>query len=516
MIDTTKDILFHKSLYYFISSTSLHQSYQLHQIMSSPQQIFGDQASAELARLGITTSDWKRKYRSVTKNMSDELVDDGAIEAYEEEKMTDWTMQLLLQRAAEAAVEIKVDAVAPIVEDAVVEIKVEAVAPIVEDAAVEIKVEAVAAMPKPKRGCNSYIHFSKKNRAIVKAANPEMAPKDIVSELSKMWKGLDEEAKAPYKAMAAADKLRYQTEMESYVPSTTTETKKTKKPKTTTKKTKTKKNSCSKRCMARKWNAKKGELNGNKQCRQFCPSEEADYCQKCQTQSDNYEGKSGAALWKFCHANGITRADTKAKGAKPGLWFGRMDQQEGEFDYPVASFVTDAGQRIVVSAFPDNPTHHVVEEWHVKQSANLAHDSSLKENWPKKFHKIGQLSKQAKKSQKKASKVVQVANVEKLFAEDIDDSDNNDGDSDDEDEQEVLPMIPCIYSGSVYNVNPETFRIVSDEGYEIGLWEIKSDAADKPEATSEIKVWLEKYGWPNDDAQEVIDAAEDSDDSDCE
>ena len=77
-------------------------------------------------------------------------------------------------------------------------------------------------------------------------------------------------------------------------------------------------------------------------------------------------------------------------------------------------------------------------------------------------------------------------------------------------------MIPCIYSGSVYNVNPETFRIVSDEGYEIGLWEIKSDAADKPEATSEIKVWLEKYGWPNDDAQEVIDAAEDSDDSDCE
>lgn len=63
------------------------------------------------------------------------------------------------------------------------------------------KVKAETGVEKPKRK-NPYIIFSSEKRAGVKEANPEMKPKDIVKELSAMWKALSDEEKAPYKEQA--------------------------------------------------------------------------------------------------------------------------------------------------------------------------------------------------------------------------------------------------------------------------------------------------------------------------
>lgn len=63
------------------------------------------------------------------------------------------------------------------------------------------KVKAETGDEKPKRK-NPYILFSSEKRAGVKEANPEMKPKDIVKELSAMWKALSDEDKAPYKQQA--------------------------------------------------------------------------------------------------------------------------------------------------------------------------------------------------------------------------------------------------------------------------------------------------------------------------
>jgi hypothetical protein len=63
------------------------------------------------------------------------------------------------------------------------------------------KVNAETGDEKPKRK-NPYILFSSEKRAGVKEANPEMKPKDIIKELSAMWKALSDEEKLPYKQQA--------------------------------------------------------------------------------------------------------------------------------------------------------------------------------------------------------------------------------------------------------------------------------------------------------------------------
>lgn len=63
------------------------------------------------------------------------------------------------------------------------------------------KVKAETGDEKPKRK-NPYILFSSEKRAGVKEANPEMKPKDIIKELSAMWKALSDEEKLPYKQQA--------------------------------------------------------------------------------------------------------------------------------------------------------------------------------------------------------------------------------------------------------------------------------------------------------------------------
>ena len=48
----------------------------------------------------------------------------------------------------------------------------------------------------PKRPPNAFMIFSKEKRPEVKAQG--LAPKEVLRELGRMWKALDEESKAPY------------------------------------------------------------------------------------------------------------------------------------------------------------------------------------------------------------------------------------------------------------------------------------------------------------------------------
>ena len=111
--------------------------------------------------------------------------------------------------------------------------------------------EELAAMVKPKRGRKSskkksdkptkgrsaYIFYTQAMREQVKDDNPTADHKEITKMLSEMWKDVKEEdgdEHEKYKEMAAEDKLRYEKEMETYVPSDDEEVEK--KPKKSTKK----------------------------------------------------------------------------------------------------------------------------------------------------------------------------------------------------------------------------------------------------------------------------------------
>lgn len=62
----------------------------------------------------------------------------------------------------------------------------------------------------------AFIYFTKAKREEVRASNPEAKNGEIMSLLSKQWKELGKEAKAPYKEQANADKERYRKEMADY------------------------------------------------------------------------------------------------------------------------------------------------------------------------------------------------------------------------------------------------------------------------------------------------------------
>lgn len=64
----------------------------------------------------------------------------------------------------------------------------------------------------PKRGLNSYQIYCKENRVRVKEENPNMKPTEIVTELAREWKLLDELDKKSWKAKAEEDKERYERE----------------------------------------------------------------------------------------------------------------------------------------------------------------------------------------------------------------------------------------------------------------------------------------------------------------
>lgn len=75
---------------------------------------------------------------------------------------------------------------------------------------------------KPKRGSSAYIFFCSETRSQIKQDHPEFDAKQVTAELGVRWTTLkeeDQDAVEKYNAMAAADKARYELEMESYVPS---------------------------------------------------------------------------------------------------------------------------------------------------------------------------------------------------------------------------------------------------------------------------------------------------------
>ena len=71
----------------------------------------------------------------------------------------------------------------------------------------------------PKGVKNAYIMFCSENREKVKEQHEDMSPKEIISELARLWKETDDEDKTKYQEMAAEDKKRYESEMSDYVPS---------------------------------------------------------------------------------------------------------------------------------------------------------------------------------------------------------------------------------------------------------------------------------------------------------
>ncbi|BFU23434.1 HMG (high mobility group) box domain containing protein [Entamoeba histolytica HM-3:IMSS] len=52
---------------------------------------------------------------------------------------------------------------------------------------------------KSKKGKNPYIKFCQEKREEVKAANPDLKPKEITSKLVEIWNGMNEEEKAKFK-----------------------------------------------------------------------------------------------------------------------------------------------------------------------------------------------------------------------------------------------------------------------------------------------------------------------------
>ena len=66
--------------------------------------------------------------------------------------------------------------------------------------------------PKIKKPMSAYVIFSNIKREEVKKSNPELSPKEILSFLGKLWKGLSDDDKVKYNDLAAQDKVRYQKE----------------------------------------------------------------------------------------------------------------------------------------------------------------------------------------------------------------------------------------------------------------------------------------------------------------
>jgi len=75
---------------------------------------------------------------------------------------------------------------------------------------------------KPKRGSSAYIFFCGDTRAKIKKDHPDFNTKQLTAELGVRWaalKATNPRGLKKYNDMAVADKARYEREMESYVPS---------------------------------------------------------------------------------------------------------------------------------------------------------------------------------------------------------------------------------------------------------------------------------------------------------
>ena len=75
---------------------------------------------------------------------------------------------------------------------------------------------ATTATDPPKRKRTAYILYSMAKRAEVKKAKPDASPQDIIKMISAEWRGIGDEGKKVWDEKAAADKIRYDEEMEAY------------------------------------------------------------------------------------------------------------------------------------------------------------------------------------------------------------------------------------------------------------------------------------------------------------
>jgi len=64
----------------------------------------------------------------------------------------------------------------------------------------------------PKRGKSAYIFYTMEKRSEVKAANPTASMTDVTKKMAETWNALSAEDKKHYQDLAAADKLRFETE----------------------------------------------------------------------------------------------------------------------------------------------------------------------------------------------------------------------------------------------------------------------------------------------------------------
>lgn len=69
---------------------------------------------------------------------------------------------------------------------------------------------------EPKRAKTAYIFYTIDNRTKVQSENPDMKTTEIMSELGKQWKSLDDSKKSKYVEMAKNDSDRYKQEKEAW------------------------------------------------------------------------------------------------------------------------------------------------------------------------------------------------------------------------------------------------------------------------------------------------------------
>lgn len=91
---------------------------------------------------------------------------------------------------------------------------------VMEDASVAGPTEKKTKKEKkagPKKASTSYNYFMAQNRQSIKACMPENCTNaELLTEIGRQWKILNEEQKKPYDALAAKDKVRYQKELEIF------------------------------------------------------------------------------------------------------------------------------------------------------------------------------------------------------------------------------------------------------------------------------------------------------------
>ena len=71
---------------------------------------------------------------------------------------------------------------------------------------------------RPTGPCSAFMYYGKEARVQVKEASPELTFGAIAKKVGEKWRGLTDEEKKPFEALAAKDKERYKAAMKDYVP----------------------------------------------------------------------------------------------------------------------------------------------------------------------------------------------------------------------------------------------------------------------------------------------------------